>query len=265
MQWENLTAPEFAEAVRETGVCVFPMGICERHSDHLPIGQDFLAVHKIACLAAEKEPAVVFPPWYFGQIFEAKCWPGAVSIGPELLFPLLEGVFDEIGRNGFKKIFLLDGHGGNRFLVPFIAQLSLNKKKPYSLYMCRKFPGQERKEWDETVETELHWHACECETSIGMAVHPELVKTDAIPKEPGEPLKRLEHLGEAFTGIGWYADFPEHYAGDANFASPEKGKKLLELRVNSIAAQLAAVKADEAVPALEREFFDRVDRQAKGE
>jgi len=74
MQWENLTAPDFAEAVRETGVCILGMGVLEKHSTHLPVGQDFLAVHKIVRLAAEKEPAVVFPPWYFGQIYEAMAY-----------------------------------------------------------------------------------------------------------------------------------------------------------------------------------------------
>ncbi|MGC9396987.1 MAG: creatininase family protein [Anaerolineae bacterium] len=55
MQWENLTVSAFAEAVRKTGVCVIAMGVLEKHSEHLPLGTDFLNAHKIACLAAEKE------------------------------------------------------------------------------------------------------------------------------------------------------------------------------------------------------------------
>ena len=54
MQWENLTATEFATAVKETQTCIFPMGVIEKHSEHLPLGTDFLNIHKIACLAAEK-------------------------------------------------------------------------------------------------------------------------------------------------------------------------------------------------------------------
>jgi creatinine amidohydrolase len=67
MQWENLTSNEFAAAVRETGVCIIPMGVVEKHSDHLPLGTDFLAGHALASLAAERESAVVFPPFYFGR------------------------------------------------------------------------------------------------------------------------------------------------------------------------------------------------------
>ena len=57
MQWEQLTATEFAAAVRETGVCVIAMGVVEKHSEHLPLGTDYLFGHAIACRAAEIEPA----------------------------------------------------------------------------------------------------------------------------------------------------------------------------------------------------------------
>ena len=79
MQWENLTSPDFATAVRETGVCILTFGVLERHSEHLPLGTDYLNGHKLACLAAAREPAVVFPPFYFGQIYEARCFPGTVD------------------------------------------------------------------------------------------------------------------------------------------------------------------------------------------
>lgn len=262
MQWESLTAPEFAKAVRETGVCVFAMGICEKHSEHLPVGTDFLVVHKLACLAAEKEPAVVFPPWYFGQIYEAQCHPGAVSIGPELLLRLLEGVFDEIGRNGFRKIIIYNGHGGNRFLVPFVAQCTLHRPKPYSLYLPERLTPERQKESDSLLDTDVHMHACECETSMSLALHGELVKMDAVSEKPGMALERMTELPRVFAGISWYADFPDHYAGDAAAATAEKGRKLVELRVDSLAEQIAAVKADKVVPALEAEFFERVKKQA---
>ena len=55
MQWENLTSPDFGAAVRQTGVCIIPLGVLERHSDHLPLGTDFLNSHKLASLAAEQD------------------------------------------------------------------------------------------------------------------------------------------------------------------------------------------------------------------
>jgi creatinine amidohydrolase len=259
MQWENLTVGEFTQAVREVGVCILAMGVLEKHSEHLPLGTDFLNGHRIACLAAEQEPAVVFPPFYFGQIYEARCFPGAITLKPTLLVELIQGVLDEIGRNGFAKIVLYNAHGGNTHLLRFLAQCSLWEEKPYSVYLYTGQMTPEREEaWKAILETTLHGHACECETSISLANHPALVKMAKLPTEPAEPLGRLRDLPANFSGISWYSNFPEHYAGDARVASVEKGRALRQIQVDSLAEFIAAVKADQVAPTLNREFFGRV-------
>jgi creatinine amidohydrolase len=263
MQWEELTANDFSDAARETGVCVIATGVIEKHGEHLPLGTDFLNAHRIACLAAEKEPAVVFPPFYFGQIYEARCFPGTVTLRPTLLLELIQSVFDEIGRNGFEKIVIYDGHGGNRHLLGFLAQCSLWEEKPYALYLPRELLGPERRrKWMETLQTEEHGHACECETSISLATHPDLVKMDRVPDRPATALGRMSHLPPTFTGIHWYSRYPDHYAGDARTATPEKGLILRDLLVDALAEYLTAVKADGVVPALKSEFFQKVRRQS---
>ena len=185
MQWENLTSGEFNEAVGRTGVCILAAGVMEKHSEHLPLGTDFLNGHKIACLAAEREPAVVWPPFYFGQIYEAACFPGTITLKPTLLPELFQEVFDAIGRNGFKKIIVYNAHGGNCHFLPFLAQCQLWEKKPYSLYLppLNLLTGDRKKTWLQTCETQEHGHACECETSISLANHPALVKMDRLPKD----------------------------------------------------------------------------------
>jgi creatinine amidohydrolase len=257
MQWENLTSPDFARAVKDTGVCVLALGVLERHSEHLPLGTDFLNGHKIACLAAEIEPAVVFPPFYFGQIYEARCFPGTVTLKPTLLLEFLFSVLDEIGRNGFKKIILSNAHGGNTHLLHFIAQSSLAEQKPYTIYFHHRDLDEEgERAWREIVETELHGHACECETSISLANHAHLVHMDRVDHET-KPLGRLSHIPGAYSGIWWYANYPEHYAGDARPATIEKGEKLRELQVNALAKFIKAVKEDTVTQELEKEFFKR--------
>ncbi len=260
MQWENLTAPDFASAAAQTGVCILALGVLERHSDHLPLGTDYLIAHRIACLAAEKEAAVVFPPFYFGQIYEARCFPGAVALKPALLLEVLTSILDEIGRNGFQKIILYNGHGGNAHLLPFIAQSSLYEQKPYTIYLYQgQLSEEEQKTWQQTCETTLHGHACECETSISLACHPDLVHMERVV-DNGQPLKRLEDLPNAYSGIWWYANYPEHYAGDARPATAEKGQVLRGLIVDSLARFIKGVKEDTVTPALEKEFFDREAR-----
>jgi len=263
MRWEELTASEFKKAVGKTGLCVAAMGVVEKHGEHLPLGTDFLNAHKIACLAAEREPAVVFPPFYFGQIYEARCFPGTITLEPTLLLELVQGIFDEIGRNGFEKIVIYNGHGGNDHLLAFLAQCGLWEEKAYSLYLPQNILGPERrKRWQETCETTEHGHACECETSISLANHAHLVKMDQVPDKPAAAQGRMKHLPQTFTGIRWYSNYPNHYAGDARTATEEKGRILRGLLVDSLAEYLAAVKADEVVASLSREFFARVQDQS---
>src|SRR5512136_2691796 len=258
MQWENLTSDEFALAARTTGVCIIAMGVVERHSTHLPLGTDYLSGHAVACLAAGIEPAVVFPPFYFGQIYEARCFPGTITIKPTLLLELVQSVLDEIGRNGFKKIIILNAHGGNDYFLPFLTQCSLWEQKKYSIYLYTGELSPERqKEWDALLESSEHGHACECESSVLMASYPNLVDISKVSSEPGSALHRLDHLPANFSGIWWYADYPQHYAGDARTASVEKGLRLRQIKVEALAEYIRAVKADQVVPALEKEFFER--------
>lgn len=260
MKWETLTAPDFAQAVEQTGVCLLTLGVLERHGDHLPLGTDYINVHRLACLAAEQEPAVVFPPFYFGQIYEARCYPGTVTIEPTLLIRLIQGVMDEIGRNGFRKIILVNGHGGNEYMLPFLAQCTLWEEKPYAVYLYTGELSAERQQaWKDLLETDIHMHACECETSLTLANTPDLVKMERVPSHPATPLNRLQHLKANFSGISWYANYPEHYAGDARLASAEKGKRIQALMVSSLAEFIVSVKADQIVPGLNHEFFRRVE------
>jgi creatinine amidohydrolase len=258
MQWEQLTAPEFEQAMRETGVCVIALGVVERHSEHLPLGTDYLVGHKLACMAAEREPAVVFPPFYFGQIYEARCFPGTITIEPTLLLKLIQGVFDEIGRNGFKKIVALNAHGGNNHLLGFLLQCSLWEERPYCIYVpTERLTPERQAAWEAIRETDYGGHACEWETSAVFGTCPDLVKMERVPEEPAKPLDRLAHLPPTYTGIWWYADYPDHYAGDARPATLEKGQALIQMEADTLAEYIAAVKADEVVPALNAEFFRR--------
>lgn len=261
MKWEDLTAPDFARAVEESqGVCLIGTGVLEKHGPHLPVGTDVLNARALCVAAAERERAIVFPQWYFGKVYEAKHLPGCVALSPELLLRLFEEVFDEIARNGLRKIVVYVGHGGNDYLVPFLAQCTQRHRRDYLVYVKGRglSPARARR-WREVIETDIHGHACECETSISLANHPGLVKMDAVPAEPGLPKKRLD-VGDAYTAISWYANYPEHYAGDARKATVEKGRELFELQVEELAEFIGKVKADEAGLSLLAEFHDRVER-----
>ena len=266
MRWQELTAKEFAKAVKQVkGVCVLAAGCVEKHGDHLPLGTDFLNGFQICTLAAEKEPAIVFPPYYFGQIHEARCFPGTVAIDPILTLQLLLNVCDEISRNGLHKIVIYNAHGGNRALLGYLAQAVLSRRRDYSIYWpVRVSPKWRRDAWAKIVSTPVHEHGCECETSVSLANHEHLVKMSALKGRKADPLKRLAHLPEGLVSNEWYTNYPEHYAGDATAASREKGLKLRQLIADTLADYIKAVKDDKVTADLTREFYDRCDKVGRG-
>ncbi len=163
-----------------------------------------------------------------------------------------------VGRNGFKKIVVFNAHGGNTHLLSFLAQCALWEEKPYSLYLPTTWLTPEgEKTWTALQEAPYGGHADEFETSMMLGTHPQLVKQDRIPEQAARPLQRMQDLPPTSTGIGWYSDYPDHYAGDARVATQEKGQTLVQLLVENLAQYIAAVKADTVVPTLTREFFDR--------
>ena len=136
VKFEELTAPELVQAVeRSENTCIIPMGILEMHGAHLPLGTDLLDVREVVLRAVKTEYAVVFPPYYFGKIFEGMHQPGAIAYSPELIWKMLEETCDELGRNGFTKIVLVNGHGGNNDFINYFVNAQMSKKRNYAVIL----------------------------------------------------------------------------------------------------------------------------------
>jgi creatinine amidohydrolase len=255
---EELTAPDFVKALSESGgTCIIPIGIIEKHGPHLPLGTDLIGVREVCARAVQKEYAIVFPQFYFGQIFEAKHQPGALAYSPELIWNILQETCDELSRNGITKIILVNGHGGNESFLPYFCQAQLARQKNYVVYL---FEPQESDEFMEKVsklrKTNTGGHADEVETSEMLAYRPDLVHLDRAGLQSGANLKRI-NLPYTFTGIGWYAKYPNHYAGDGQYASKELGNLSLDNEAGQLAEMIKSVKADKIVIELQNEFFKK--------
>src|SRR5690349_24580399 len=202
VKWEELTAEDFRQAIQQSkGTCLLPFGILEKHGPHLPLGTDLLNVRYAALHAAEQEFAVVFPEYYFGQIFEAKHEPGTVAYSMELQLKLLQETTDEMARNGCKKVVIVNGHGGNEHLLPYFAQAQMASPRDYVVYVLdgeRSRPGGPAKK-----SSGIDYHAGENETSNTLVSHPDLVHLDRAASESGADLKRLSLPEFLYTGIWW--------------------------------------------------------------
>ena len=93
-------------------------------------------------------------------------------------------------------------------------------------------------------------------TSNVMAHRPDLVHPDRASQESGADLNRLDLPASVYTGIWWYAKFPNHYQGDAAGATAERGQAATKMRSDSIANAIRAIKSDQAGPRLQKEFFE---------
>jgi creatinine amidohydrolase len=258
VHWEELTAADFRSAIQQSqGTCVLPFGILEKHGPHLPLGTDLLNVRYAALHAAEQEYAVVFPEYYFGQIFEAQHEPGTMAYSAHMQLELLQETTDEMARNGCKKVLIVNGHGGNESLLPFFAQTQLEKPHDYVVYvlgLVETPPGGPKK------KTSVDMHAGESETSTSLVSHPELVHMDRARTESGADLARLKLPDNVYTGIWWYARFPNHYSGDGSAATKELGEFKMKAWQEGIVNALRAVKADQESLKLQNEFYEKSKR-----
>lgn len=255
VHWEELTADDFRSAVQQSrGTCLLPVGILEKHGPHLPLGTDLLNVRYAALHAAEQEYAVVFPEYYFAQIFEARHEPGTVAYSPQLQMSLLQETTDEMGRNGCKKVMIVNGHGGNESLLPYFAQTQLQKQHDYVVYVFG-LPSPPAN--GPAKKTKIDMHAGEAETSNLMITHPQLVHLDRANRESGADQARLNLPEHLYTAIWWYARFPNHYSGDGSAASPELGEADIKAWVDQVVESIKAIKADDTSLKLQNEFFEK--------
>ena len=257
VKWEELTAGDFRDAIQSArGTCLLPFGILEKHGPHLPLGTDLLDVRYAALHAAQEEFAVVFPEYYFGQIFEAKHEAGTIAYSSEIQLKLLQETTDEMARNGCKKIIIVNGHGGNESLLPFFGQSQLEKPHDYVVYVqwgSDPKPGVK----GPTRKSSMDMHAGEVETSRMLVARPDLVHIDRAASESGADQARLHLPDSVYTGIWWYARFPNHYSGDGSVATKELGEFEMNNWIGVITETIRAVKADNQSLKLQNEFYGK--------
>ena len=267
MEWKNMLPYQFEAALKEGQICVLPVGSLERHGEHIPYGCDGGIAEKVAVEAAKRAPAVVFPTYYFGQVHEAAMHRGAVNFPAEMLTAHLKMLLDQIAYNGFKKILIINGHGGNRFYLQFLEKTLLDAKRNYCLYIVDTdsvLNDEEREAVSRIYETK-DGHAGETETSMCMAAMPGCVdlSRQKFP-EPIHRMGRMDGLKGIYTGYYFNADWSEGVSGSPSLASEEKGKAVMEIVVNATARAIRTVQEDQEIPKLQAEILEKCRNMEEG-
>lgn len=214
MKWEELREEEFESAIeRSRGLCIIPLGCLEKHGQHLPVGTDYFEAMDIVEEAARLEDAVIFPTGaWLGEVscFHAFKNPkeaklrGCIAIKQSTILTVLEELCDEIARNGFTKILIVNCHGGNVALLKHFIRSQTYDGKPYATMsaFALDFGALAPMKLIETLKT----------------------RSDDFPYVTNEDIKTLKEYAKSGYG-GSHADFRECalvMAHDKTLAAPDR-------------------------------------------
>jgi creatinine amidohydrolase len=259
VQIDELSGPQLIDAVKiSNGVCLLPFGILEKHGPHMPISTDLIVAREIALRAAREEYCAVFPPYYFGQINEARHQPGAFAYSHSTIWNLLQETLDELSRNGFKKIIIVNGHGGNDDFIRYFLMSQLENPKDYVVVnFTPELDSAFNRSMEKLLDPSGYGHAGSDETSMLEAIRPDLVHPSLASMQSGKDLQRLDSIPEQYTGIWWYARFPNHYGGESSNPNVEYGRHVIDETVKHLVRLIKSIKASDKIGELQREFYEK--------
>ncbi len=226
------------EAVAET-LLVWPMGAIEQHGPHLPVGTDTFTIEHVTRLAAAQAarqiPVTVAPTLPFGSSHHHLPFGGTMSLDSEAYYRMMTALCESLIISGYRRIFLVNGHGGNHELLQLVAR-DLALKHSASLAAASYWSVA----WDALVQLDAHancrfpGHAGAFESSVMLALRPELVQEprphrglsgSTDPRGFVRPY-RAEHPG-SWQAIDGYTDSPAR--GDA-----ERGRQYLAVIIDEL-------------------------------
>lgn len=244
MRWEELSVPEIDALDRAATVVILPVGSVEQHGRHLPLGTDTMLAHNLSLAAAERLAGrvVVLPPPWYGFSAHHMRFAGTVTLQPETMVALTEDVAASVVGHGFRRLLILNGHGGNNGLIDVAAS-----KLGHRHYGAARIAALTYFQLARDAIAALRdsrtggmGHACEFETAMMQHIRPELVAMERAVTtypDPGSSYLTTDLLGSSRART--YHDFGDLSAagvlGDPSLASAEKGAAFYRVVVDELA------------------------------
>jgi creatinine amidohydrolase len=222
-------------------VAVLPIAAVEQHGAHLPVDTDTAVATELGrrVEAALPDKVLLLPTLWAGSSHHHRKFPGTISISSDTYIRVLCDLIESLLAAGSRRIFLLNGHGGNQ--TPYseaLYRIALahrdDRPRPWVAaqnYWCLAAPELAAQTFMESPRLA---HACEYETSLMLALRPGSVKMELAKGEraarasefydPLEYRPSLVHVAETFEALT-----PHGALGSPEKATAEKGRKLLDL------------------------------------
>ncbi|MEW4571444.1 creatininase family protein [Tautonia sp. JC769] len=240
MRFAHLTAPEIRALDRDRTLVVAPIAACEQHSDHLPVITDTVLVGAVAdgLEAARPDRVLLLPVQWLGASEHHLPFGGTLTATLPTYEQMLIEIVSPLLRDGFSRVLLLNGHGGN--IDPLhVALRRLDAAYPKAVLTGAAY-------WELAAEplaalcegprTSMG-HACEIETSMMMHLRPELVRADRIRDDPSPGFVP----GGLFHAVDFGRRTERGAVGYPSRADAEKGRRMLEAIVPAVVAAADAV------------------------
>ncbi|MDO5479353.1 MAG: creatininase family protein [Clostridia bacterium] len=279
-KWEKLTSPEFEEAIEKSkGLCILPLGCLEKHGEHQTVGCDAFIGDILTKAAAELEYAVVFPTGYWvGDLFGVRSAAkpetvrGGIAIKPETLLTVLTELCEEIARNGFRKILIVNVHGGNVGFLDFFVRAMCYEKRNFATMWVRATtrcsdpkvlypdilsrPEAYPMMTDEDMAVLKKFaetgtgggHADLCEVAMCMSEMPETVRPDMFESCSGISTGKADYLTKMGVNHGkvFGVNFPNAFHGYASTGCTANiGKAMVKAEAERLAKIFKTLKEDE--------------------
>lgn len=244
VEWRRLRADQLREQARQDAIVVLPVAALEQHGPHLPVEVDSLLGEVVALRTARKAtamgtPTLVLPVLWTGLSEHHMSFGGTVTLDFAAFSALVEGVVRSVLRHGFRRIVLLNAHGGNENALRTITD-DLTPKLGVPIVQFTYWYAA-AVAIAKILETQGGLqHACEAETSMMLAVRPELVAIDRIPLAKSNATPSVSDV----VGGGVYrwrtigSRSASGVIGNPEAASAEKGERLFEAISDALAKKL---------------------------
>jgi creatinine amidohydrolase len=241
MKFHEMTAPELKKVPRDGVVVIGPIAACEQHSRHLPTFTDTILVTAVAEGVEQRLPkqVLLLPTLWLGASHHHLQFGGTLSLDVDTHVTILCELLTPLLEDGYQRVMLLNGHGGNidtmhvalRKLQPRFRERALTAASYWELA---------DKELAGLVEgpRKQMGHACEFETSMIMALRPELVRREHIKDDP---LSENPALRGLFNAEDMKQRTDHGCAGYPELSTPEKGKLFLDAAIRRTAEVVEAL------------------------
>jgi creatinine amidohydrolase len=231
---EEMTWPDVEAYLQRDDRLILVVGSTEQHGRHMTFASDVWQPWEIAVRLSDRTGVIVAPPVNYGMSLHHLGFPGSLSLRPDTLSQVIMDLLDSAYGHGFRRVLLLNGHGGNVAALQVALAEVLNELHGIDVRLRQWWHEPEVKRvLEEAFPGAWMAHADQGETSVVLAIRPDVVHLDRAEHSPDAP-----HV----PFLTRY-NFVEHYphgviGGDPGQASAEVGERVIEAAVAAYEALL---------------------------